>query len=129
MDELDVERIPTVDDELVEAFQALNTDDFDGHLDEMYGWLVGNSSEATHAGSTSSKTRFGRTVGLDLGTTNSAAAVVDADGVDAAAPSAGEIIRPPPVRDRDQGVDQKTLAEDALYQAAHRRRVGRQGFP
>ena len=80
VDELDVERIPTVDDELVEAFQALNTDDFDGHLDEMYSWLVGNSSEATHAGSTSSKTRFGRTVGLDLGTTNSAAAVVDADG-------------------------------------------------
>lgn len=78
VDELDAE--PAVDHELLEAFQALDADNLDSHLDEMCGWMVGNSSEAKHAGSSSAKTQFGRTVGLDLGTTNSAAAVVDADG-------------------------------------------------
>ena len=72
-----------VDRELAEAYALVDDEPLDASLDEMYGWLLKNAStRATAAGGCGR----GASIGVDLGTTNSAAAVCDDGGAPALLP-------------------------------------------
>ena len=74
-----------IDMELAEAYAVLDGEALDPHLDNMYSWMLANASAAASAkrdapGRAEGFGGMGVSIGLDLGTTNSAAAVVDASG-------------------------------------------------